>query len=267
MRPGWNPGRRNRHVGTGAHGHGADNRLVIPERAGLTIFHERLDSPIVVERRVHERPVTFLVEPPLAGSFHPCSVDDVCHLLAHLPAEDVARIALVAMRQPTRKQRVLSKVWGRAAFWFESAGIEGPAIVLEAQTDAPFTWPLSLSPEQARELDRLRADGHAIRRSRRHFEIETTAEALRSTMLYRTVPHEVGHHVDRARHSRDEWISLTSPALEDFAHRYATEAGARLRALGLLPFARRMDIDAMAASGLRPEWFVPTPAPAEASDA
>ncbi|KAF0814961.1 hypothetical protein IGB42_00037 [Andreprevotia sp. IGB-42] len=31
MRAGWNPTRRNRHIGTGAQGHGQDNKLVIPQ--------------------------------------------------------------------------------------------------------------------------------------------------------------------------------------------------------------------------------------------
>jgi len=128
MRPGWNPGRRNRHAGTGAHGHGADNRLVIPEWDGR-VFYERLASPVVVERRIHDRSLTFLVEPPRPGWFHPCSVGDVCHLLAHLRPEDVATVTVVVMRQPTRKQRVLSRVWGRAAFWWKTAGVEGAALV------------------------------------------------------------------------------------------------------------------------------------------
>lgn len=270
MRPGWNPGRRNRHVGTGAHGHGADNRLVIPEtrqHGEYAAYFEQLASPVAIERRVHERHLTLLVEPPRAGWFHPCSVDDVCHLLAHLHPEDVAAVDMVVMRQPTRKQRVLSQVWGRAVFWYVSAGKQGSAIVLEAQTDAPLSWPISLSPERIRELDRLRADGHAVRRAKRHVEIAPTAGTLRNTMLYRTLPHEVGHHVDRARHSFETWDSVTAAEREDFAHRYAAEAGERLRALGVLPFGPRLDADALSASGLRAEWFVPTLAPEEGTDA
>ncbi|CAN7504086.1 hypothetical protein LJR118_003525 [Acidovorax sp. LjRoot118] len=45
MRPGWNPVRRNRNIGTPAQGHGEDNRLTIPEsRHDRSFFHECLGA-------------------------------------------------------------------------------------------------------------------------------------------------------------------------------------------------------------------------------
>lgn len=56
MRPGWNPVRRNRNVGTKAHGHGQDNRMEIPERAeDERLFFERLQRPVTLTRCVGER--------------------------------------------------------------------------------------------------------------------------------------------------------------------------------------------------------------------
>ena len=51
-RPGWNPSRRNRNIGTAKSGHGQNNRLVIPARwSDDRVFWEKLRDPIAVERR------------------------------------------------------------------------------------------------------------------------------------------------------------------------------------------------------------------------
>lgn len=58
MRPGWNPTKRNRNIGTKKQGHGRDNRLVIPQAwPEDRIFWEVLRSPVLVTRqfRRHER--------------------------------------------------------------------------------------------------------------------------------------------------------------------------------------------------------------------
>ncbi len=256
MRAGWNPGRRNKNVGTKAHGYGSNNKLVIPEswHEGKC-FYERLDSYVVVRRRVANHDLTFMVEPTREGWFYPCTIEDICRALLHLPSEHVANFGLIVMRQPTRKQRVLSPVWGRAVFVFDAPDCSGAAIVLEAQNDEPLAWPISLSPERVRELDRLRADGHEVHKSKRRFEIFTTPDSLRNTVLYRTLLHEVGHHVDHSRRSAEEWDGLTPAEREDYAHRYAAEMLERLQGLGVMPFSRRIDDEALLRDGLKPEWF------------
>ncbi len=48
-RPGWNPTRRNRNLGTAKAGHGLDNRLVIPaSRNDPRRYWERLRDPVSV---------------------------------------------------------------------------------------------------------------------------------------------------------------------------------------------------------------------------
>lgn len=256
MRAGWNPVRRNRNVGTKAHGHGSNNKLVIPESwHEAKCFYERLDSYVVVKRRVAEHDLTFMIEPTRPGWFYPCTVEDICCALLHVPSEHVANFSLIVMRQPTRKQRMLSPVWGRAVFVFDAPDCSGAAIVLEAQNDEPLAWPISLSPERARELDRLRADGHEVHKSKRRFEISTTPDSLRNTVLYRTLLHEVGHHVDHSRRSVEEWHGRTPTEREDYAHRYAAEMRERLQGLGVMPFSRRIDDGTLLQEGLKLEWF------------
>jgi len=256
MRPGWNPVRRNRHIGTPAQGHGEDNRLAIPEsRHDRSFFYERLGTHATFTQRVSGHYLRFFVQPTLAGWFHPCSVEDALALLEHVPPEDLAVLDFIVMRQPTRKQRILRPVWGRAVFSFEMPPHAGTAIVLEAQHLEPTVWRNSLGPEDRRELDRLQADGHQIRKTRRTIIIAPTAASLRNTVLYRTLLHELGHHVDYRRFSADEWDSRPSPQKEDYAHRYATEHGARLRQTGSVPFDSQRDTALRLAHGLKDEWF------------
>ncbi|MEK8031451.1 hypothetical protein AACH06_11535 [Ideonella sp. DXS29W] len=196
-----------------------------------------------------------MVEPTQPGWFHTVTIDDAWQVLAHLPAADLSTFELIVMRQSTRKQRILNPAWGRAAFYFDVEEFNGRAIVLEAQNLEPIIWPVSLTPERARELDRLVEDGHAIHRGKRWYEIRSTQASLRNTVLYRTLLHEVGHHVDHRRCSDEEWDSLTAMEKEDYAHRYAAENAALLKWAGLIPFAPMVDAEALRSEGLDPSWF------------
>lgn len=163
----------------------------------------------------------------------------------------------IVLRQPTRKQRILSPVRGRSIFSFDASVYCGPAIVIEAQNTAPVVWSTSIDPERRRELDRLRADGHDIRRTRRGIEIHFTPSSLRNTVLYRTLLHEIGHHVDYRRCPENEWGSRTSTENEDYAHRYAKEALQALEIKGVVPFAPALDQESLEKSRLCVEWFRP----------
>jgi hypothetical protein len=274
MRAGWDARRRNRNIGTAARGRGQDNRLVIPCRGPrYEPFWACLTDFRAVTRAVWGKPLTVLVEPTRAGCVHPCTPDDVFALLAHVPARDREGLALVVLRQPKRKEQVLSPCWGRLAYHAEIGEHKGPAIILEAVDLArPRTrWDRSLGPEVSAELDRLRADGHLIRPDRRGYVLEMTLEGARSTQLYRTLPHEVGHWVDYLqrvkRPSRSKPSSAWGPLWdryhqrpaaekEGFAHRYADGLGARLRQGRVIPFGRLLDERRLLRDGLRLVDFV-----------
>lgn len=260
MRPGWNPVRRNRNIGTPAQGHGEDNRLTIPESwHDRGVYYERLGDCPTFTQRVNGHYLRFFVEPTRTGWFHPCSVEDAMEILSNVPAQDLAILDFIVMRQPTRKQRILRPVWGRAVFAFEKAPHAGTAIVLEAQHLGPTVWRNALDPQDQRELDRLQADGHQIRKTRRSITITPTAANLRNTVLYRTLLHELGHHVDYRRFTGDAWDSRPSAQKEDFAHRYAAEQMAALRQVGAVPFDPQRDAALRQDKGLKDEWFLPPP--------
>jgi hypothetical protein len=265
-RAGWNPARRNRNIGTAKSGHGLANRLVVPERwTDRRRFWERLRDPVFVEKNGR----TIVVEPCLPGFVHAATVDDIVRMLGLLPAEDTAGIRAVVLRQPTRKQRLLSAVWGRLAYFAEIGHLSGPIVILEAQRpEACLTWPRSLRPDDVEEIERLRVDGHVVRGGRR-WRIETSLASNRSTQLFRTLPHEVGHHVHHEREvalaaggdakaEGELWerhFSRPEREREDFAHRYARETMGRLSATGRAPFERCVDEATMQRWGLDPRWF------------
>ena len=269
--PGRNPTRRNRNIGTARQGHGQDNRLVIP--ASWTddrLFHEKLVSPVVVPISVANTSISVLVEPPLSGFAHACTVDDIVQVMNMLPPRHIEAIKIIALRQPKRKEVILDACWGRLQYWSEIAGHTGPAIHLEAQeVGRSLKWSKSLTPDRALELERLRSDGHSITSDKRQHVIALTIDSVRNTQLYRTIPHEVGHYVDYLSTVEEpsngdyhRWLALNAKydsrphqEKEAFAHRYADNFREQQTGRGVLPFSRITNAEEMKQSGLDPDWF------------
>jgi hypothetical protein len=259
MRPGWNPTRRNRKIGTKAQGYGQNNSLVIPSsHHKASSFWESLKDYVVVRRTIGEKVQHFFIEPiHREGWFYPCTVDDVGKLLTKIQPVALEVFDFVVFRQPTRKQEVLSSVWGRARFEFVLDHYSGSAIVLEARSLEPYTWSKSLNPENASELERLRNDGHQIEIRKRDILIKPSVESLRNTVLYRTLLHEIGHHVDYQLSSDEEWNSKITREKEDMAHRFASEMYESLQQRNCVPFNQTFDLDQMGKDQLNPQWFLP----------
>jgi hypothetical protein len=270
-RPGWDPTRRNRNLGTAKSGHGQDNRLVIPSpRDDPRPFWSRLGPHATVARTVRGCPVSFLVERVRASCVHACTVDDLCHMLELCPS-DWYWVRLFILRQPKRKEQTLRSAWGRLAYGIEIGPHRGPAVILEAvDLSRQRRWPKSLAPHDVEELERLRADGHRITTTRHEHRIDTDVAAARATQLYRTLPHEIGHWVDYkdkvimascgGEASEDElderYWRRPAAEREAFAHCYADELGARLRLTGRIPFERIFDPVSLHRDGLRAMDFV-----------
>jgi len=256
-RPGFNPTRRNRNIGTAASGHGQDNRLVIPQSVNdPRVWYASLGAHRRRSVAIGGFEMLFVVEETSGGCAHPCSVADVARMLSQLPAIDWRDLAAIVLRQPRRKERILAPAWGRLNY-FASLGprgrasfAEGPVLFLEAlDTDKPIVWPASLSVDGQRELERIADDGHLVERDHGRWIVRSNLEAARATQLYRTLPHEIGHLVDwrlkveepvAAGGDRDEleaaYFARPVQEREAFAHRYADEAGERLRRFGAIPF-------------------------------
>ncbi|NJS36307.1 MAG: hypothetical protein HC765_07555 [Brachymonas sp.] len=188
MRPGWNPTKRNRKIGTKAQGHGQDNRLVIPQSWHTPhCFWENLSSYVTVRRQIGNKEQLFFVEPPRnANWIYPCAIDDLCHLLSLSSPILKKAFDFIVLRQPTRKQDLLRSVWGRALYEFDLGKLSGSAVILEAKTIQPYTWSRSLDIEAAKELERLKNDGHEVVLGKRDITIRPSNQSLRNTVLYRT---------------------------------------------------------------------------------
>jgi hypothetical protein len=252
MRPGFNPSRRNRNIGTEKQGHGQNNQLCIADpRVATGWFWSQLTNYKVVRRECGGRELPFFVEETRQDCVHACSVADIVRVLNLISSQDYARLAAVILRQPKRKEEILQPVWGRMGYWADLVDpqvglVAGRVVILEAvRRDGMRRIWRRLNPAEASELARLAADDHLVVTERGKVRVESTVKSSRNTQLYRTLPHEIGHLIDvgEGRHQEKE----------AFAHRYADEFRARSVASGHFPFPR---IESWEEDGLRSCDFV-----------
>lgn len=230
--------------------------MVIPQsrldQLGIdNCYYERLSPSDVSAYRLGQREVTVFYEKPKKGFSFGCTPEDVVHLLSLIPGVDVRLIDIIVFRQPTRKQARLSSVWGRLLHFARIRKSVGSAIYLEAQeVGLNIRWPKKLSLVDQAELDRLRLDGHKFSECKRYFTTKLTEQAIRNTLLYRTLLHELGHWVQYERDILNESSALSddpdvsyqlyfaqpNQQRESFAHRYADEMRKKLQNLGVIPF-------------------------------
>ena len=253
-----NPTRRNRNIGTSKQGHGQDNRMKIRyPKDDNKVYFEELGNYTVEEHIIHDQNFQFVIEETRAGIEHACSVADLVYLLSHVPAEHYKGLNLIVLRQPKRKEEILNPVWGRLIYSYHFEDDYHPAIVLEA-TDLtkPSKRAKRLKPDELKEVERLKQDGHLMTSTKRYFVFEHSLEAVRNTQLYRTTLHEIGHYKEylekvgldmgETEEEYEAWLKkydayfqIPSKEKEDYAHHYADMMKAQLEEQGLIPFERK----------------------------
>jgi len=177
-----------------------------------------------------------------------CSVDDVVRVLKAAAPYLPALPDIIAFRQPTRKQQAQHSVWGRFLYFAEIGECEGRAVVLEAQElGHELKWPRRMTLEDRAEFERLKDDGHVFREEKRCFVAELEEAAVRQTMLYWTLLHELGHYADFCEKVLDDataldpdldlaeelYFSRPSAERESYAHGFAEKLRAILQADGV----------------------------------
>jgi hypothetical protein len=252
--PIWRPERRNRNIGTPASGHGQSNRMRIPasrqdSNGNWSRYYERIRPDFVKDYRIGDDTIKILYERPREGFSYGCSPEDVAHVLAMLWDEDLLLPDFVVFRQPTRKQRQQHPVWGRLVYHAEIGDLSGSAIFLESQElGAKMRWSHKLDVEDRAEFERLKEDGHEFEQTKRHSTSRLTEKALRNTVLYRTLLHELGHwqHFENDVLAQEDldlaadlYFAKPSVEKEQYAHGYAEEKARMLRSQSLIPFAPR----------------------------
>ena len=154
----------------------------------------------------------------------------------------------------------MNSVWGRLIYLYEFEGEVQPAIILESQEiGKTLKWSNKLKPDFQKELERLDNDGHNIERTKRGYLIRSTVESIRSTQLYRTIPHEIGHYkhflevvgeiedspdsetYDEYEVRDDKYHNLNTDIKEKYAHNYADEFKKQMTKVGVIPFEQMED--------------------------
>ncbi|WP_346912378.1 hypothetical protein [uncultured Roseibium sp.] len=252
--PVWKPERRNRNIGTAASGHGQSNRMRIPESrqdssGNWSSYYERIRPDFVKDYRIGDDTIKILYEKPRDGFSSGCSPEDVVHLLSMLPDDEHRFLDYVVFRQPTRKQCQQHPVWGRLIYQADIGNLFGSAIFLEAQElGSKMRWSHKLDIEDKAEFERLNEDGHVFEKTKRHSISQLTETALRNTVLYRTLLHELGHwqHYENDVLAQEDmdlaadlYFAKPSVEKEQYAHGYAEKWAKTLRSKNLIPFAPR----------------------------
>jgi hypothetical protein len=252
----WNPIRRNRNLGTSRQGHGQNNKLTIPRPCIVSKdFYERLDSYYKVERVINDHQFTFVIEATRHSCQHACSIMDIERIVENIPFNDYGDLKFIVFRQPKRKEEILSPVWGRLIYSFDFEDNFYPAIIIEAvDYSKKISWNRSQTPENKREFDRLKMDGHHFLEGKKAFSAFFKIDNVRNTQLYRTLIHEFGHYkqyleiVERPGHEDEdfeEWekrnekyLKISKSEKERFAHKYADELLKKLKEKNIVPFDR-----------------------------
>ena len=252
----WNPIRRNKNIGTIKQGYGRSNKLIIPNPCVVSkSFYERLKEYEKIEKTINDHTFIFIVEATRESCKHACSVKDIERIIENIPSSDYGSLKLIILRQPTRKEELLSPVWGRLIYSYEFEKEYYPAIIIEAvDYNKKINWSKSQSIDDRREFERLKSDGHQFVESKRDFTASLEIENVRNTQLYRTLPHEIGHYIhywnNVEKHNTDdedfeEWNKrdekfshIPKIEKEKYANKYADELLKKLEKEKLVPFER-----------------------------
>lgn len=250
----YNSSRRNKNIGTKNQGFGQNNKLTISTPYGnYQAFYEKLGSYTKETRVINNHEFLFIVEKTRENSVHPCSVNDIEKIISNIPAEDYGDLKFIVLRQPKRKEQIISSVWGRLIYLYEFEKQDFPAIILESiDKDSQLVWSKKLSVDKRKEFERLKNDGHIFEESNKYLTTKIELEFARNTQLYRTLLHEFGHYVhyleqvekpgaedeefDEWEKRNDIYVNLPKEEKEKFANNYADKIKSELIRKGVIPF-------------------------------
>lgn len=222
----YNPTRRNRNIGTSKQGQGQNNIMSIPYVHNKE-FYENLTDYKTIKKTIKEHEFIFVSEHTKPGYEHACSVEDIERIVKQIPNKDYGDLKFFVLRQPKRKEEILSSVWGRLIMSFSFNNESKPAIIIEAldYANRQYTINKKRSVEEQKELERLISDGHKIVDMGKNYSVNYDINSVRRTQLYRTIPHEFGHYVHYRNflisYSHDQWLSFPTTEKEKVAHSYS----------------------------------------------
>ena len=228
--------------------------MTIPKPCATSkTFIERLDNYEKFEKTIKDHHFLFVIEQTRESSKHSCSISDIEKIMEQIPSSDFGNLKLIILRQPKRKEEILSPVWGRLIYSYEFENDYSPAIILEAvDYSKQLKWATKLSIDSQKELERLKADGHSIKQGNRFLTADYKLENVRNTQLYRTLLHEFGHYVHYLQEverpaiddepienwelRNDNYFKIPQVETEKFAHKYADTLRQKLIDNNIIPF-------------------------------
>jgi hypothetical protein len=249
-----NPTRRNRNIGTENQGFSQNNKLTISSPYGnLKSFYERLEDYEKELRIINNHEFLFVVEKTRENSIHSCSINDIQKIIEQIPFQDYGELRFIILRQPKRKEEIISPVWGRLIYSYEFENDYFPAIILDAvDLEKKISWTKKQTIDDQKEFERLKNDGHIFTENKREFIAEFNPEIVRNTQLYRTLPHEFGHYVhyleaverpvieneeyEDWEKRYDNYFKISKDEKEKFAHKYAEKLKEKLDKKQIIPF-------------------------------
>lgn len=253
----FNPIKRNRNIGTSKQGFKKRNRFDIPcyyIRENKN-YWEKLSDYKKVERKINGWNFTFIVEKTKKDWFHACTIEDLEKILLQIPTVYFGELRTIILRQPKRTESIFSSVWGRLVFYYELENEVFPAIILESvKSGSRVRWSRKIDVDRQKEIKRLKADGFEIIETKRSLEIELTLEKVRSTQLYRTLLHEIGHYVQFCE-DEEKFDKLTSLEKETFAHNFADKLKSEFEKKSFIPFQRQFFMESFVQNGIDPNDF------------
>ena len=215
---------QNRNIGVAKRNFGKNNHLTAP---GEWLHAGRLFDPVKTDSSMSATGIRLLREHTLTGYSHALSLPDIENILAVVPSEDLSGIKWITQIQPSHKQELLGRLWASYYAEIKIGSTSGSMLVLYAiKPSYIIKWDSHLNPFYEQELQRLMNEGHTVTKERRGYSITTTPESARATQ-YRSLLHEIGHHVDRLRNpdSANKPYLEREKFAEHYVRRYGTYAG------------------------------------------
>ncbi len=247
-----NPTRRNRNIGTENQGFGQNNKMKIStHNRELKSFYERLENYQKEKRIINKHEFVFITEQTRENCVHTCSLNDIEKIIKNIPPKYYGELRFFILRQPKRKEEIISPVWGRLIYSYEFEDDYYPAIVLEAiDLSKKFKWTKKQKIEDLKEFEKLKIDGHIFKENKKEFIADFTIDKSRNTQLYRTLLHEFGHYVhflnytsilddenyDEKERLEDIYFNLPKNEKEKYAHKFADDLKNELISKKIIPF-------------------------------
>lgn len=146
-------------------------------------------------RHINGQPLRFLVEALRPCNLYLFTIDEAANLLRAVPGDDLEGLDLVVFHQPAVGEKA-GCCWGAYTAEYRYEGRLRRAILLNSvNSHTHMVAVRQADRDAAQETECLREEGHKIALIDGRYIIASSRDAIRVTQLYRSIYHQVYHHV------------------------------------------------------------------------